>query len=484
LSPRCDTSQSFRGGGHIVKLDSAKEIANAKQWFTTQQAGIEQTALPQFRKMQPVWERAKVFTNGAVEIPITFDGITIMPSFPQTKDRDYFYGRQRLLLLKSEKGYEPWITSYIPQDPFKGNPAQLTAENFLAQQFYGIVSLQQLTDQNPIFWYVKNGAVTRRVRAIKAGNAAKCNGRIEETCYPGAACDNCGGCPHGECIPVGRDCAFYCISDFSNEPDWPSGYPISGTGGLFTGSGGGGTGNTLPTSPAGRSLINQRVITAAQGTWLDQNMSTQFQMLLDYLNDQTDIGQDEKARELITAHVKQLMDNEGYRDRNVASPRLGTAEWAQTLRFNMLNANRSSNPEEIALTITYPTQAFLIYVNSFNAISMTIEKTGYNGYNDKSDAFRHTYFQAINTKSVGAYITLLFANAHETTPPIIDAERAMDTFNNLVGINIGSNAPYVGDEEVATRVLNNSNNGLLRYLSPLGINNEVISTTRLIPTNQ
>ncbi len=52
---------------------------------------------------------------------------------------------------------------------------------------------------------------------------------------------------------------------------------------------------------------------------------------------------------------------------------------------------------------------FLAIKNKSIAESQTVSKMGTNFLNDKSDAFRQTFFQAINTMAVGASLTQQFA---------------------------------------------------------------------------
>ena len=126
---------------------------------------------------------------------------------------------------------------------------------------------------------------------------------------------------------------------------------------------------------------------------------------------------------------------------------------------------------EKILVKQYPTAAFIM--NEFNrpmAKDYTIQKFGLSGLNDKSDAFRHAFFQAINTVRVGAYITQQFANAHETeVPNQLLKEEQMDLFNNGIGIAYGQTQSYPAStpsmiaDDIYAKVLN----GELKYLYPI-----------------
>ncbi len=141
---------------------------------------------------------------------------------------------------------------------------------------------------------------------------------------------------------------------------------------------------------------------------------------------------------------------------------------------------------------------------------------GTNGLNDKSDAFRHAFFQALNTVRIGAPLTRKFADAHETeVPSQLEKERQMDLFNNSVGIAYGETVDrvYWTVGAISNGIYNKVTNGELIYLKPTlpppffpngqpnpngdpnfygtgGVNNPrtathgIYSATQLIPTNQ
>jgi len=134
-------------------------------------------------------------------------------------------------------------------------------------------------------------------------------------------------------------------------------------------------------------------------------------------------------------------------------------------------------------------QALIIYKNREIATNETQARWGFNGRNDKSDAFRHAFYNAINTKYCGKVIVILFSTAHESEVPTnLNLEASMDTFNNLVGINYVGGISLLTIQAISGNISNKSLDGELRYLSPLdnvvapnyGINPQ----THLTPTNQ
>ncbi len=124
-------------------------------------------------------------------------------------------------------------------------------------------------------------------------------------------------------------------------------------------------------------------------------------------------------------------------------------------------------PEELALTLQYPDAAFKINRNAGTAQAETINRFGSNGLNDKSDAFRHTFWLAINTKSVGAFLALAFSNAHETdTPAKFQLEKQMDLHNNSVGVGICPQ-PALTAAYLAQTAWQAVQDGTCWYISPI-----------------
>jgi hypothetical protein len=136
-----------------------------------------------------------------------------------------------------------------------------------------------------------------------------------------------------------------------------------------------------------------------------------------------------------------------------------------------MGRDEGPNPVELALIMQYPVAALFINNNAGKAQDETIAKFGANGLNNQSDAFRHAYWQALNTKSVGGYMTLLFSSAHETsTPPQFAIEKYMDIHNNLIGMALYNSNPGLTNAQYSQLVWNAGQNGDLRYLTPINYN--------------
>ncbi|MBC9798502.1 DUF6973 domain-containing protein [Sinomicrobium weinanense] len=136
-----------------------------------------------------------------------------------------------------------------------------------------------------------------------------------------------------------------------------------------------------------------------------------------------------------------------------------------------------------------PVKGYKIFKNREIATFMTVNKFNRNGRNDKSDAFRHAFYQAINTRDVGISFTGQFADAHESeVPSNLNLEKKMDLYNNEVGIMFAASNPDMTNQGFADAIYQKILDGELRYLSPLSTivppNYGIISTTKLTPTNQ
>ncbi|WP_051959923.1 DUF6973 domain-containing protein [Sphingobacterium sp. ML3W] len=102
-------------------------------------------------------------------------------------------------------------------------------------------------------------------------------------------------------------------------------------------------------------------------------------------------------------------------------------------------------------------------------------------YNGKGDAFRHAYFHALNSITIGSELSKKLGDAHEIGAPSLEKE--MDLYNNALGRSYLQNS-HVGEspQEFISRSITG---GDLKYLSPLGLNGVVIpNVTKLIPTNK
>lgn len=107
--------------------------------------------------------------------------------------------------------------------------------------------------------------------------------------------------------------------------------------------------------------------------------------------------------------------------------------------------------------------------------------------NGKGDAFRHAYWNALATLSLGVHTTKLLTTKHEDVTPYYTfsyKEKEMDLFNNQIGRDI---AIQKGENNLLQNILDALNDGSLRYLDNLNSNDKECQATlssKLIPTNK
>ena len=162
------------------------------------------------------------------------------------------------------------------------------------------------------------------------------------------------------------------------------------------------------------------------------------------------------------------------------------ADWLnENFSFNVdvVSPSQKLTLQEIALIFLYPGQAITVARNSNNAENTTIDIYGSNSQNRKPNAFKHTYWMALNAKYIGPNLALMFGEAHESqTPPARQLEKNMDLHNNTVGVllyNSGDTEDMLKNEAQAAVI-----NGACRYITNLDGNGNVQSNSQLIPTNQ
>jgi len=144
----------------------------------------------------------------------------------------------------------------------------------------------------------------------------------------------------------------------------------------------------------------------------------------------------------------------------------------QNISFNIDEGISELTNAEKLLVAIFPVQALIIRDNKLPAETETQNRFGNNGINDKSDAFRHGFFNAMNSNDAGDAIARLFSTAHESeVQPHLNLEKQMDLFNNNVGHIIGHNANFfVSDNILSNSVYQNLQAGNLVYLWPVDYN--------------
>ncbi len=108
--------------------------------------------------------------------------------------------------------------------------------------------------------------------------------------------------------------------------------------------------------------------------------------------------------------------------------------------------------------------------NAAVATAMTISVYGDNGKGDESDAFRHAYWQALNTQDVGVSFTQKWSDAHEYSTPVneLGTDIYMDIHNNNVGVEIGPNNPKATPDQLKKIVLEEIKKGKMIIINSNG----------------
>ena len=94
-------------------------------------------------------------------------------------------------------------------------------------------------------------------------------------------------------------------------------------------------------------------------------------------------------------------------------------------------------PQEQQYITSHPHHAFAIRTSKEAAYEETRKRFGFNGRNDRSDAFRHCFWAAMLARDIGYSGALRFTMAHESSPTNDKDEKAMDIHNNRVGLSMG-----------------------------------------------
>ncbi|ANU44449.1 hypothetical protein ADH76_04475 [Enterocloster clostridioformis] len=121
---------------------------------------------------------------------------------------------------------------------------------------------------------------------------------------------------------------------------------------------------------------------------------------------------------------------------------------------------------EKKLCIRYPIEALKVNEAKNIATSKTVEKFGYNGLGDRSDAFRHGMWNAEMTILIGEKKAELFATAHEEkdvtgveTDGFSKVEhKRMDLHNNKIGRNVGQKHIDWNESQMADLMYSEVNN--------------------------
>lgn len=161
------------------------------------------------------------------------------------------------------------------------------------------------------------------------------------------------------------------------------------------------------------------------------------------------------------------------------------------IRLDGNKPDEQPNSTELMLFSMYPLQASFHIKNSNNALN-TANQLVVNGkythiHNGKADAFRHTFWNALDSADFGKKITLLFTKAHEVGSQNHPLETQMDLHNNEQGAQLGTTyGTFTSSNTIKDAVINvMDNTSNIWYLSPLANHdgNNILSNTQIKPTN-
>ena len=359
-------------------------------------------------------------------------------------------------------------------------------------------------------------------------------------------------CPRdpGQCSGTGGscdNCPEYCTTIISYTYCWWDwvGTGGGGSGGTTTTGGGGSSGSTTPPSSCQGGggtipiptdggttitydddpiifLTNTLGLSSSQVSFLVQNPSYQGP-IYNYISQNYSIQSVQICKDHIDLLISEpeyvLFVNNHNSTGNHSVVWWMDDNWLDNPNNFNLDITRADNQydeltaAEKALVKKYPSQAYAIKQNINSAFTMSNERMGSTGgLNDKKDAFRHAFFNAINTRDVGKdpltleSIAKLFSDAHETeVPSQLQKEKDMDLWNNAIGHLIGDVLfpIFTTNSSLADDVYDKLINGELRYIHPLNFTsspsydanndgvqdcptclNGILSTSILTPTNQ
>jgi hypothetical protein len=282
-----------------------------------------------------------------------------------------------------------------------------------------------------------------------------------------------------------------------------------------------------PISPTISSLSSALSLSNSQVAWLNSNSHLAGQ-ILNYLqntsNPQANSIAIEHLNKMISDNNYNLFVNNHFQSGNSSSVWWEDDIWLDNpnnINFDITRANNQYDKltaDEKALVKIYPIAAYSIKENVQEAFDMSEARYGPDGgLNDKKDAFRHAFFNAINTRDVISNINSIpvepsssivrkFGIAHESEVPAqLLLEKQMDLHNNEKGISYCSFCvPLIStNENVADAIIDILDNGHLYYLKPVltkfqdpnfngagGISDPktathgIIPSTKLTPTNK
>lgn len=152
----------------------------------------------------------------------------------------------------------------------------------------------------------------------------------------------------------------------------------------------------------------------------------------------------------------------------------GTREWEPPWPFNMMTEPKHVTAAEARILdeLSPLEMRDMDQIKEAAEVEAKVRFPPQNGVDDTADnhtdAFRHTYWNALMTQRFGEQWTRDFATAHERLPDNPATAEAMDLYNNELGRQIAVNNPDATPEELANLVEQAVNGGDSVVIAPGG----------------
>jgi len=445
------------------EFSSVFSVDEAKSWYEARAVGAlslksGNVETPRIN-IKPIWEEAVKTGDGkydAVETPLLAQGrfgFATSEGYKQwkaTNDHGWLACNSRLVVMKNKKDgtVSSFIMTIFSDKATNGKKDSMKGNSYLkkGKDFTGYVFFHELDGRFANGWKYECGKATHTVRQL-GGEALGINLKAAEVCRTYemyswvTVCTDYYtlGYVDGELVSysfTGTSCSSYQESVGSYSVCTPGdGGSGSGSGGSSSGGFEGGSGYYAPPAGTQDPCSNYEICPLCGGYIISELKSGEIPS--------SGIVNDSNSGSCLPCCCEFDIDIDGYDNLNDA---------------------------EKKLVRLYPVEALRIGLNRNIATDVTVELFGFNGRNDKSDAFRHAYFQALNCSIVGYFVAKKFGDAHEENTDQPYSEKAMDLHNNSVGYEIGRSSYNIRED-----VMNALNTGQLLYL------NKYIELT---PTNQ